>query len=328
MPEPKKHHVELGIEFCLELAIALYQLGAEQMDLPHSFRIGLTLWVLATVLALRMFWILPWIEKLPSWVKIATATIGVAVLVAFAWSPVEHAYNKKGIQPEDSLQKPSVQQTNRGNNNTNINGNGNTVRNTYNVPGGPKLSGWLVPRSDPTPIISCAGRRFEVPKGDLALLYGGAVSAQKEFPRTLVEVADVPRIRLDKIGERVAVSMDIFDSDPNPKIIATVEKNQFTVNPNNYFKVDLSRDHSRLVITDQHNVKALSLDYLNKGALRIDAVLYFPGIKGPLRIAEGGITVEREIAGNNCVVDDDPGVPDISIFSTSRWPSAAVNITR
>lgn len=56
---PKHHKLELGIELCLELAIALYQLGAEQMDLPHNFWIGLVSWTVATGLAIRMFWIFP-----------------------------------------------------------------------------------------------------------------------------------------------------------------------------------------------------------------------------------------------------------------------------
>ena len=139
MPEAKTHRLELGIEFCLELATVMYQLGAEQMGLPHNFGIGLTLWMIAIALVLRILWIFPWVEKWPSWVKIAAATIGVAVLVVFAWSPVEHSYHKRGIPRGDSQQKPSVKQSNQGNNDTNIIGNGNKVGNTYDNAAAPKF---------------------------------------------------------------------------------------------------------------------------------------------------------------------------------------------
>lgn len=88
----KKHYLELGIEFCLELAIGLYQLGAEQMDLPHNFWVGLGLWAVATALAIRMFWIFPWIEGWPRWLKILVAGFSVAVLIFFAWTPVRIAH--------------------------------------------------------------------------------------------------------------------------------------------------------------------------------------------------------------------------------------------
>jgi hypothetical protein len=125
------HYVELGIEFCIEVGIGLYQLGAEQMDLPHNFGIGLVLWVVATAFALRIFWILPWTEKWSFWVKTVVATVAVMVLVSFAWSPVQHAYNKKSMESNlvQQKQEPPVQQTNQGNGNTNISGNGNTVIN-------------------------------------------------------------------------------------------------------------------------------------------------------------------------------------------------------
>lgn len=121
--EGKKHYLELGIEFCLELAIGLYQLGAEEMDLPHNFGIGLSLWVAATALAVRIFWIFPWVERWPRWIKATVATIAVLLLVVFAWSPVQHAYNKKqgGSQEKDTKQNPPVQQTNQGEGNTNLN---------------------------------------------------------------------------------------------------------------------------------------------------------------------------------------------------------------
>jgi len=99
MPDPKKHYLELGIEFCLELAIGLYQLGAEQMELPHNFWIGLFLWIAATGLALRMFWIFPKIEKWRWEMKLSIATIAVIIFIVLAWKPIRAAYRKGSVSP-------------------------------------------------------------------------------------------------------------------------------------------------------------------------------------------------------------------------------------
>jgi hypothetical protein len=96
MVEPtKSHKVELGIELCLELAIALYQLGAEHMELPHSFLFGLFLWGAATALAIRMFWIFPWWEnRLSRLEKGLISAIVVGVFILIAYQPVVTAYRK------------------------------------------------------------------------------------------------------------------------------------------------------------------------------------------------------------------------------------------
>lgn len=99
VPETKKHYFELGIEFCLELAFGLYQLGAEQMDLPHNFYIGLFLWVAATALAVRMFWIFPKIEKWPFWVKMPIAAVAILAVTIVSWKPVSTAYEKRNRPP-------------------------------------------------------------------------------------------------------------------------------------------------------------------------------------------------------------------------------------
>jgi hypothetical protein len=108
--EPKKHYLELGIEFCLELAIGLYQLGAEQMDLPHNFWVGLVLWIAATALALRMLWIFPGIERLNPKLKVAIASVAVALLVFTTRTPVTSAYKKAKAHDLSAHEMPADQQ--------------------------------------------------------------------------------------------------------------------------------------------------------------------------------------------------------------------------
>jgi len=38
-------YIELGIEFLSELLLFLYPFGAEQMNLPHNFWLGLGCWI-------------------------------------------------------------------------------------------------------------------------------------------------------------------------------------------------------------------------------------------------------------------------------------------
>src|SRR5208283_1267866 len=90
---------EFGVEFLLELGLALYQLGAEQMDLPHNFTLGLLCWFAAIGIGLRMFWILPWLK---SWSRLLKAVICFAVManfIALEYRPVLNAYKRTKDSP-------------------------------------------------------------------------------------------------------------------------------------------------------------------------------------------------------------------------------------
>lgn len=246
-------------------------------------------------------------------------------------------------KPQKQKSKPSGQQgsqTTQGNGNAsgnvNQNGNnntsviGNNSGNTYNSPIG--LSGWLIPRSDPTPTVKCTGYdrtnhavsttkgEFEIPEDQVAVMVGSEVFIEKRFPVTILQVADQPRLVLDRKDGKVSVSLDIFDSDPNPRIIAKIENNKFTVNPNNYFKSDPSSDGSRLRVIDQHDIEVLNVDFFNERSLRITAVLYFPGIQGPLRITNEKTTFEGRELHSDCYVGSIFGVPVINIYP-SKMPA-------
>lgn len=136
----------------------------------------------------------------------------------------------------------------------------------------------------------------------------------------MVSAADKPRLVLDKNNDGfIAVSMDIFDSDDNPKIIAKIEKNQFTINRNNFFRFKLSDDKSRLTVEDQHDITVLDIHYLNKSAIQIESVMYFPELsQRPLTISSTDITYQGKAQSvrshNDCFNDTLPKTPLISIF--------------
>jgi hypothetical protein len=105
----QRRGLELGVEFCLELAIVLYQLGAEQMDLPHNFWVGLACWIVGLGTGLRMLWIFPPFERI-RWPTKALASILIAGLfVRVMWTPVGSAYEQQyGIAAPPDIQKVLV----------------------------------------------------------------------------------------------------------------------------------------------------------------------------------------------------------------------------
>ncbi len=97
--QPKSHTLELTIEFSVELLLFFLPYGAEQMDLPHNFWLGLASWVLAVGIGVRIFWILPWTRRLPKpWKLVMSTGVVLSLMVAF-WSPVRAAYKKRHLEP-------------------------------------------------------------------------------------------------------------------------------------------------------------------------------------------------------------------------------------
>jgi len=97
--------VELGIEFVVELLLFLYPFGAEQMNLPHNFWLGLGCWIVGTTIAIRMFWIFPlWAKRLSPPTKSIVAVLCVAGLIWLFYKPVVGAYAKwKAEKPQSEV---------------------------------------------------------------------------------------------------------------------------------------------------------------------------------------------------------------------------------
>lgn len=233
--------------------------------------------------------------------------------------PIPKKESTRPTQKEGRNSTGNVNQN--GNNNNVVVGNGNSVGNTV-INRGPELEGLLMPRSDSTPSNPCGAA---LPDSFLKLFIGGtAVAFPPTFPVNILEVEDDPQITLDKVGNRLTLNMKVFDSDPDSRIIATIEQNRFTVNPNNYFKIDFPPDHSMLSVTDQHNVEALKVDYVNERAMKISANLYFQTTKGrgfvliddsKMRIHVGDV-LDIQVSGS-CYVDSHPESV-IGVFPSKR----------
>jgi phosphate starvation-inducible membrane PsiE len=245
---------------------------------------------------------------------------------------------KEPPKPEQPKTTPTGQtattKVNGSNNVTStVNQSGNNdiavTENNNNVNAGPQLSGWLLPGTEKTPQQECLSlnelqhvvtglKPIEIPDDHLAVFFGGNVSVNKNFPKTVIQVADKPALVMEKNenGE-LAVTMDIFDSDPKPRLIARIEQNRFRINPNNYFDVKQSQDGSRLEVVDQQGTEVLDIRYLNKHAVRIKAVLYFPGVSDPLIIGDADLTWRHASFHGNCAGDSSKETPMLNLLPKS-----------
>ncbi|MGA2629531.1 MAG: hypothetical protein ABSG54_04885 [Terriglobia bacterium] len=153
--------------------------------------------------------------------------------------------------------------------------------------------GWLIPASDPTPPAGPCG---PTPNNALMLFMGDSEVIAQTFPHTLLRVNGKDVIVLHKKEDgSVALSMDVLSADG--KVIARIEKNEFTVNVNNVLRWRRT-DLSTLWVEDQNGNQVLKARYLNQKAIKVEAVLNLPGVPtvyGPLEFRGGEI--------NRCFLD-------------------------
>lgn len=100
MKDDKSHKAELGIEFCIELAIVFYQLGRELMGLPANVPLGAGCWVVAMLIAIRILWILPFTSLVPVSVKGVTSIAIFIIAVMVSRRTVQEAYRKQSAGEE------------------------------------------------------------------------------------------------------------------------------------------------------------------------------------------------------------------------------------
>jgi hypothetical protein len=144
------------------------------------------------------------------------------------------------------------------------------------------LHGVLIPADDPMPPSSCT----QIPDNALLIYMGFATSWVTQFPHTIIEVDNTPRLVVDRGADKsISISLNILGSDN--KIIVELNKNQFTVSPHNYFKM-VRKDRSSLTVFDDYNKEVLIVRYLNPKAIWINAELKYPGSQPVVFRGSGG----------------------------------------
>lgn len=143
------------------------------------------------------------------------------------------------------------------------------------------LSGRMFPGSDPTPPNPCPERLSE----DVLVIFGDNASAVDHFPHTILEVRDQPVLALDRDQSGMLVLLLEVRSQDN-RIIVRLDRDGFTVNPNNYLKM-IRPDRNSLIVIDQEGREVINAKYVNPRTFQIDGAVTVPS-KGlvPLRLPD------------------------------------------
>lgn len=156
-----------------------------------------------------------------------------------------------------------------------------------------ELSGLLLPASEPTPDNVCSHGPFPIPGDALLILLGNSASFNSQFPHTIIRIKGEDVLTLSKKGGEIGVNVKIFGKDG--RIIAEIKDNEFSINPNNYFRKGRP-DKSTLVIYDQEDKRVLDVRFVNPSTVRFLGVLNYPNLARPLIISQ----TEGPFAGGMC----------------------------
>ncbi len=156
--------------------------------------------------------------------------------------------------------------------------------------------GLLLPANAPLPPSICGN----IPAGAMMLFFGNSAAYTEQFPHTVIRVRGEEIISLDKEGDGVALNSKLYS--PDGRIVAEIRKNEFFLNPNNYFRKERPDRHS-LIVYDQRGTKVLSIRFLNRQAIKLLGIFSHVG-SPPVVINEsvqqiGGLTLSNTCFGNN-----------------------------
>ena len=146
-----------------------------------------------------------------------------------------------------------------------------------------EMSGLLLPANDPSPDNVCDHGPFQIPSGMMFILLGNSASFTNRFPHSVIVVKGEPVLTLNQKGDQLAVSAKIFSADG--KIVAEIIDNEFSINPNNYFRKERP-DKSTLVVYDQEGKKVLDVRFINPNTIRFLGILNYPQLQRPLVISQ------------------------------------------
>jgi hypothetical protein len=151
------------------------------------------------------------------------------------------------------------------------------------------LGGWLVPDKLASPPDPCA-KWFQRQPNTVTVFWGDNVASEETtFPHIILKIKGEPKIVLDRSSKgALAITLDVFDQHEN--IIAEIDHNHFTVNPNNYFE-KIQKDKSSLIVISQNKKeKVLDIHYLNPSAIKILGKFRYPGIQ-PIESTDNGLNI-------------------------------------
>jgi hypothetical protein len=142
-----------------------------------------------------------------------------------------------------------------------------------------KTSGTLGPDTRPDP-------EFPFPVAPdpsiLSVLLGKSLVSVEGEKCTVIQIADKPVLWIERSNNGLLVSARVFG--PDSRILAEIDRNNVTVNPNNTFKRKIEKH--RLVVVDESDQEVLSVDFVNPRIVVIAGIFHQRGY--------GKLVVDRE----------------------------------
>ena len=98
---------------------------------------------------------------------------------------------------------------------------------------------------------------------------GNQTIIAKHFPVSCISLNGRDLISIDKLGDELKVSAHVYSEDH--RIIAKIEQNNFTLNPNNTFDL-VNEPRNILAIQDDHENWILKVNYHNRRSTTITGI--------------------------------------------------------
>ncbi len=161
-----------------------------------------------------------------------------------------------------------------------------------------EFHGVLVPANDPAPPNPCP----EGPPADAIAVYMGSsvgyTTAQQ--PYGVLKLDDEVIVSIVKAGDGLSLNATIRSQDK--RMVATIENNEFHINPNNYFYIKRPDRHT-LIVRDQQNRECLNVRFLNPTAIKVLGVFEFPAANLPAIVIDDDkvLSTEGNVYRNFCI---------------------------
>ena len=132
-----------------------------------------------------------------------------------------------------------------------------------------EFSGLLSPANEPTPPNQCG----KIPDNAILLLLGNSASYTSRSSQTVIQLKGDNVLSVEKDNGNIAVNATVFSRDG--RIVADIRRNEFSINPNNFFRKERPDTHT-LIVYDQENRKVLDVSYLNSRTIKFSGILNHP----------------------------------------------------
>lgn len=158
----------------------------------------------------------------------------------------------------------------------------------YYRPTETETHGELLPAQDPNPPNPCGEAP---PQNALILFLGNSVAYATAFPYAVITLGDEVVLSISKNENGLSITAKIRSADG--RIVAGIIKNEFRINPNNYWYMERPDRHT-LIVHDQLGRTVLNIRYLNQSTVKILGIFDYPNTpRAPVIITE-----EEQLVGH------------------------------